>query len=81
MILCSIFKFLFEFQVVRTSNRSKFEGPLYIVNAVYTCNSPYLNILCSHHTHEARKKMAFINWVSISHCPIVSGFLRTILMV
>jgi hypothetical protein len=42
VILCSTFEFLFEyqnrffleilfeFQVVRTSNRSKFEGPLYI---------------------------------------------------
>jgi hypothetical protein len=29
VILCSTFEFLFEFQVVRTSNRSKFEGPLY----------------------------------------------------
>jgi hypothetical protein len=30
MILCSTFEFLFEFQVVLTSTRSKLEGPLYM---------------------------------------------------
>jgi hypothetical protein len=41
VILCSSFKtgfssnFLFEFQVVQTSNHSKFEGPLYIFHRSY----------------------------------------------
>jgi hypothetical protein len=30
VILCSTFDFLFDFQVVRTSDRSKFDGPLYL---------------------------------------------------